>query len=609
MAPPKRRPTTSHSAEVRYTTLAELTTHIHSSPNPGFEALPPYTSLRFEPLTAHDVTIPFPSRTSVLPARLIIGYTKLPRVDRNHVVYAYICQKDDKHKASLRLGKKNLPVDVLDGIEFEEPFDRIFDRYGVSDRACDRMSLMAAYYFLAAGHLEKVAIRLDFCVIFTELCGKIYKPVGDACDGDAGFANGRGYVGDDHETSSTKAQNGEEDFRDLCEFSSRYLATVKQNADLDSNATVRSGKKEVSNQTRHNSSPSSHLDNQESSSPQVQNGDLETSSGNSGNGVPLSVMQQLSLIDFSVPAQVQPVTDTHAGSSSGEETLADKEAQKETAPIIPTVPGTKEIDSAPKEAINSGNNAPHLDDLTSFIKSYKDLKDRNTSLTADLTSSEAAANSLRDTILRLDNTINTLKYTTHTSEAALSAEKKAHQQTTAQNRHLQAALSATRLREQDLTRALAAEKTAHAATHAALRSQEDDAQAATAQHTTTQAELALVQQDFRSAQQKAHRLSQDLHNANTKLDALQIQKDALVGEKATLQAKLEHLVGSNNSLVAKNLRLVREVEKGGESEVVKGEMEGLKEKVRALEKENEEMRERFKMYGEMVKRAWKGKDV
>jgi hypothetical protein len=161
---------------VHYTSLPELRQHAFEHHRAAYETLPCSDTLRFETLIEEDVATLFPRKTDVVPVRLVLGYKRKARSGTKNAVYAYLCKNDHVNKGFMRLGSKPLSVQVLDDVDYEKPFDHLYDRYGMRERTMDRFGHLAAYYFLAAGHIEGLTTRSDFKVTFADLCSKIYKP-------------------------------------------------------------------------------------------------------------------------------------------------------------------------------------------------------------------------------------------------------------------------------------------------------------------------------------------------------------------------------------------------------------------------------------------------
>jgi hypothetical protein len=121
----------------------------------------------------------FPRKTDVVPVRLVLGYKRNASKHTPHAVYVYLCKKDHVSKVFMRIGSKPLRVQILDAVKFETPFDHLYDLYGMRDRTMDRFGHLAAYYFLAAGHVDRISTKVDFKDIFADLCSKICRPEGE----------------------------------------------------------------------------------------------------------------------------------------------------------------------------------------------------------------------------------------------------------------------------------------------------------------------------------------------------------------------------------------------------------------------------------------------
>ncbi|KAF2645709.1 hypothetical protein P280DRAFT_532040 [Massarina eburnea CBS 473.64] len=496
-------PTTSPTDDpkVRHTTLEELNDHLNAYPESFYHSLPTSDKLRFEVLAPRDITFHFLTRVSVIPARLILGSVRDAHADRNYVVYAYLCKKEGIHRAILRLGKKNLPIHALSAIDFKAPFDHIYREYDVPDRACDRMSLMAAYYFLAAGYIDKVTTRLDFCIIFTGMCNKLFKPTDDRTNDHINEA-----ARQNNEMSSVEGQNGE--YRSSNSSTSRTIV----------------------------------------SSMQTSNGNVESNNvDTSGNGVSLSTIEQLSLVDFS--QTTHQASGNRLASSSGTVTLADHLGNYHDSPKKVT---------------------PDIEDLTVFIQSYKALKASNLSLSTEnatlmqqLAKSQAYTN-------ELETRVDTVKLK----------------------------ILDCRTREEDLHASLAKSKTQSA-------NAQIDLQVADKERSEARAELKVTQKDFREFQDKAKRAQQELQQRDIELAKLRCvsnEKAGLEDKLKELQVNMSDLARNNNSLLEANFQLSVEMER---IKVALGERQNkvshLKVQNEDLKKENEGMAKKFANYKRLLK--------
>ncbi|KAF2682058.1 hypothetical protein K458DRAFT_405837 [Lentithecium fluviatile CBS 122367] len=122
---------------VRHTTFSELHQHALESYRAAYQALPHHDTLQFETLDAEGLSILFPTKAGVHPIRLVLGYKGKSRKGTTTTVYVYICEKDHINEGFARLGNTPLRVQGLDDINFDRPFDHIYDLYGMRGRTLD----------------------------------------------------------------------------------------------------------------------------------------------------------------------------------------------------------------------------------------------------------------------------------------------------------------------------------------------------------------------------------------------------------------------------------------------------------------------------------------
>ena len=163
--------------KLHYTTLTELERHASKEAKAAIESLPHHVNLRFEAINPAALAL-FSPKANVVKTRLILGWSKHARKGVYKHAYAYLCEKDQVRYARLRIGSKHLTVREFDDVEWVKPFDSIYDVYGQTERAGDRISTMAAYYFLTAGHVGEIITSSGrFTKTLLDLCQKIHTPV------------------------------------------------------------------------------------------------------------------------------------------------------------------------------------------------------------------------------------------------------------------------------------------------------------------------------------------------------------------------------------------------------------------------------------------------
>jgi hypothetical protein len=150
-----------------------LDKHALENVKDAYKALPSYKSLKFEYMVRTTMELVCNHETDVVPVRLVLGHLKSSRKRPRLAVHAYIRMKNQHSKMFLRLGDGYLTVRLLDHLEFVAPFNMIYDTYGMTERAMSGLCTMAAYYFLAAGHVEAIMTRSDYRMSFSALCTKI----------------------------------------------------------------------------------------------------------------------------------------------------------------------------------------------------------------------------------------------------------------------------------------------------------------------------------------------------------------------------------------------------------------------------------------------------
>jgi hypothetical protein len=182
----------SSDPSIHRTTFKFLDKHALENVKDAYEALPSHTTLHFEYMYKNNMQHIASDDADVLPIRLILGYLKSSRKRSKSAVYAYIRKQDQLSKMFLRLAGVHLTVAMLDHLEFEAPFDLIYDTYAMTERAISGLCTMAAHYFLAAGHVPAIVTRSDYRKSFVTLCAKIQplQHVGGAWDSGDGTATG-----------------------------------------------------------------------------------------------------------------------------------------------------------------------------------------------------------------------------------------------------------------------------------------------------------------------------------------------------------------------------------------------------------------------------------
>jgi hypothetical protein len=159
--------------QLKYTTFPELHNYALDNEKVAYQALPHHFLLRFESVD-QDTLGPSPRNAVVTNSRLLLGLSKHGYKGESNAAYAYICKKNQVHQMLLRIGTKHLKAKDFEDVEWEKPFDSIYDAYGQTERAGDKISIMAAFYFLATNRIPEITTRTDFSQNFAKLCGKIH---------------------------------------------------------------------------------------------------------------------------------------------------------------------------------------------------------------------------------------------------------------------------------------------------------------------------------------------------------------------------------------------------------------------------------------------------
>lgn len=165
----------SSPIQLHTTTLSELHKYALENVKPAYESLPHHLLLRFERVDQKTFAL-FTESGVVSNSRLLLGLSKHSHKGEFIPAYAYIVRRNGLvHQVLLRFGYMNLKATDFESVEWEKPFDSIYDAYGQTERAGDRMCTMAAYYFLATNRLSEITTRSSsFIQHFTKLCDKIH---------------------------------------------------------------------------------------------------------------------------------------------------------------------------------------------------------------------------------------------------------------------------------------------------------------------------------------------------------------------------------------------------------------------------------------------------
>jgi hypothetical protein len=160
--------------QLHYTTFPELHEYALNNEKAAYQALPHHFLLRFEAID-QDKLAPSPKIADFTKFRLLLGLSKRSYKGESTAAYAFIGKKNQAHQVLLRLGSKHLKVKDFEGVEWEKPFDSIYDAYGQTERAGDKISMMAAFYFLATNRIPDITTHTSsFARNFTKLCGNIH---------------------------------------------------------------------------------------------------------------------------------------------------------------------------------------------------------------------------------------------------------------------------------------------------------------------------------------------------------------------------------------------------------------------------------------------------
>lgn len=153
---------------IHRTTFDNVNEYALENVKDAYEALPSYKSLKFEYMIKTTMDLTFNHKKEFLPVRLVLGYLKSSRKRSRLALHAYIRMHNQRSKMFLHLGGSS-----LDQMELEAPFNFVYETYGMTEKAINRLCTMAAYYFLAAGHVEAIMTRQDYRLSFSVLCTKI----------------------------------------------------------------------------------------------------------------------------------------------------------------------------------------------------------------------------------------------------------------------------------------------------------------------------------------------------------------------------------------------------------------------------------------------------
>ncbi|KAF2451346.1 hypothetical protein P171DRAFT_515380 [Karstenula rhodostoma CBS 690.94] len=164
----------SPAQQLHYKTFSELHEYALKHAKATYKALPHPLLLRFEHVDQDKLAL-FPKNADVTESRLLVGLSKHSYKGQFIPAYAYICRKNQLHQVLLRLGSKHLKAKDFEDVEWEKPFDSIYDAYGQTERAGDKICIMAAFYFLATERIPQITTRINsFMQNFTKLCDKIH---------------------------------------------------------------------------------------------------------------------------------------------------------------------------------------------------------------------------------------------------------------------------------------------------------------------------------------------------------------------------------------------------------------------------------------------------
>lgn len=143
----------------------------------AFEALPHHRRLRFERFDVETLTF-LPPKVNITKFRLVLGSIKNSHDVKYTPVYAYICRREHIDRALLLWGSNHLTVKDMDKINWAVPFNVIYDTYGQTERASEKIGTMAAYYFLVASRVSEITTQNgNFARNLIKLVQRLYVPV------------------------------------------------------------------------------------------------------------------------------------------------------------------------------------------------------------------------------------------------------------------------------------------------------------------------------------------------------------------------------------------------------------------------------------------------
>ncbi|KAL1597820.1 hypothetical protein SLS60_008307 [Paraconiothyrium brasiliense] len=220
---------------LEYTTFSELQERALNEVKSAYEALPHHLDVRFEEIDQNTLAS-FPEKADIATYRLVLGLSEHGYKGAYKPVYAYISKKNQVHQMLLRFGTKHLKPRDFDSVNWEQPFDAIYDAFGQSERAGDKISTLAAYYFLAAGHISEITTRTGgFLQNFIKLCSKMHvsSPTSQI---EGNMNDGENSAQDlllplQHEKPHLKAQPNEEDLQNKPDTPDLKLIAVNYEVD------------------------------------------------------------------------------------------------------------------------------------------------------------------------------------------------------------------------------------------------------------------------------------------------------------------------------------------------------------------------------------------
>ncbi|KAJ4352356.1 uncharacterized protein N0V89_007704 [Didymosphaeria variabile] len=483
-----------------HTTFSELQECALDKVNSAYKALPHHLLLRFEPID-QETLASFPQKADIATSRLVLGLSRHEYKSAYKPVYAYISKKNQAHQVLLRFGTKHLKPKDFEGVEWEPPFDTTYDAYGQSERAGDKISTLAAYYFLAAGHISKISTRTGgFLQNFIKLCDKIHvpSPTQVGFPGTAAQIDAPRTLPHERHVLPCDMTDGENCATDLLIPEHLLIPELQQESDLKSQPTEEGIQDRQETSDLKFGTVNYQIDNKGGPSTMCPIGDHT------------SRMSSPTIWDGSDGLAVRQAPSTHSAPSP-EDARADREkpAPELQKPVEASLP------------ISSDSKVPNIDDLAAFVHQFKELKAENILLQQH----KAEARDLQAHVDR-------------SKQDAKQAYTQAHD---LQEKCLDNEEEVKKLRKQ-LAESLAQSAAKSKKLTYELGQEQWKAQLAQRARDTTQTQLKAVQVEKDDLEQRLAKAEQDVASSE-KLAAMESKLEALEGEKQGMKIRIAYLDG------------------------------------------------------------------